>query len=93
MFIPLLVVPLLTEVSSVQTLINDSIDTAVDVDAMSTMIIEQLKEVGCKTILRLVERAIFTAGMQQDLTSSEALHAILQDYAGDEATVSRVCTL
>ncbi|KAL7483632.1 hypothetical protein ACHAW6_009276 [Cyclotella cf. meneghiniana] len=88
-----IVVPLLTDVRSVQTLINDSIDPVVDVDAMSTMILDQLKEVGCKTILRLVERAIFTAGMQEDLTSSEALHAILQDYAGDEATVSRVCTL
>ena len=62
LFMPLIVVPLLTEVSSVQTLINDSIDTAVNVDAMSTMIMDQLKEVGCKTILRLVERAIFYCG-------------------------------
>ncbi|KAL3785167.1 hypothetical protein HJC23_013833 [Cyclotella cryptica] len=88
-----IVVPLLTEANSVQSLITESIDTAVDVDAMSNMIIDQLKEVGCKTVLRLVERAIFTAGIQRDVTSSEALEVILQDFAGDEAMALRVCTV
>ena len=90
----------MTDVSSLQILISESIQSAIDVEAMSQLIINQLKQVGCKTTLRLVERAIFTAGMQ-DLRSREeekvaqlsALSEILQDFTGDEALAFRICSV
>ena len=63
------------------------------------MIIKRLSEVGCKTALRLTERAIFTAGIQKEFPSQEelktaqlsALDELLDDLAGDEAMATRVC--
>lgn len=87
--------------SSVQTLLNDSLDNIANVESMSKMIIEMLGEVGCKTAIRLVERAIFDAKMQgEDLHSLEqvnnaqlaALNDILQDFAGDKAMALRMCS-
>jgi hypothetical protein len=88
------------DVSSVQTLLSESLESIADVEAMSQMVINQLSEVGCKTILRLVERAIFTAGIEQESPAEvkkaaqlAALDDILQDFAGDEAIASRVCSV
>jgi hypothetical protein len=88
----------MTEVNSVQTLLSDTFDDLIDVTSISNAIIDQLKEVSCKTTIRLVERAIFDAE-KQDLQSPDeikvaqlsALNDILQDFAGDEAVASRVC--
>jgi hypothetical protein len=88
----------MTEVNSVQTLLSDTFDDLIDVTSISNAIIDQLKEVSCKTTIRLVERAIFDAE-KQDLQSPDeikgaqlsALNNILQDFAGDEAVASRVC--
>jgi len=49
-----IVVPLLRETDSVQTLLRDSLsDSISNVDAMAELMIERLGEVGCKTALRL----------------------------------------
>lgn len=88
----------MTEVNSVQTLLSDTFDDLIDVTSISNAIIDQLKEVSCKTTIRLVERAIFDAE-KQDLQSPDeikvaqlsALNDMLQDFAGDEAVASRVC--
>lgn len=92
--------PLLTEESSVQALLHQSLEDAADVEAMSKMIIDQITEVSCKSAIRVAERAIFAAS-NQDLSSQEELKAaqlsalkdILQDLVGDEALTSRICSL
>ena len=97
-----IVVPLISDAISVQTLLSDSLDNIANVEAMSNMIIEMLGEVGCKTAIRLVERAIFDARVQEDdLHSPEevktaqlaALKDILNDFAGDKAMALRVCSI
>ena len=87
-----IVVPLLSDPTSVQTLMTDSLGTVNDAEVMSSMIIEQLNTVGCKTALRLVERAIFTSDMHKN-SHVAALEAILEDFAGDDAMSSRVCAV
>jgi len=93
------VVPLLSDVESVQKLLGDCLsDQVVDPTALSELIISRLGKLGAKAALRLAERAVFTAGMQQQITTDElksaqlvALESILEDLAGDEAMVSREC--
>lgn len=65
---------------------------------MSETMINSLGKVGCKAALRLAERAIFTAGMQQSASPEEmksaqlsALQGILVDFAGDEAMAAKEC--
>ena len=95
-----LVVPLLTDTESVQKLLVDGSAYSglevVHVDPMADMIINRLGSVGCKTALRLTERAVAMAGNgnenvnigQAQLT---ALEHILEDLAGDEAASQRLC--
>ncbi len=93
------VVPLLSDVESVQKLLNDCLPHQVeDAPALSEALISRLGPVGCKTALRLAERAVFTAGMQDstsphDMKSAQlaALESILDDLAGDEAMAAKVC--
>jgi hypothetical protein len=74
-------------------------DTAND---MAMVIMERLGSVGCKTALRLAERAIlagdqidFGEDRNQEEVSSYAhivaLAEILDDLAGDEATATKLC--
>lgn len=81
-------------------LISESFTNVMDVETMSKMIMDQLKEVGTKTILRLVERALFTSGFQDQSSPEEkkvaqlsALREILNDFSTDEATASQACSL
>ena len=88
------VVPLLNDVESVEKLLLDCLPRkAEDASALSKALIGRLNEVGCKTALRLAERAIFTAGLQDDTTEISALESILDDLAGDEALAAKVCEL
>ena len=87
-------VPLLDDVKSVEKLLRDCLPSqAEDTSALSKALIGRLGKLGCKTALRLAERAIFTAGMQGDITQISALESILDDLAGDEALAAQVCEL
>jgi len=93
-----IVVPLLSDPISVQKLLAESLtDEIADVESFSKLIIQRLGKVGCKTALRLSERAVFTAGIQtqqmeihdKQAAQLRALDEILCDYSEDEA--SRMC--
>jgi len=94
-----IVVPLLSDVESVQKLLSDCLsDQVEDAASLSETIISRLGKVGCKSALRLAERAVFTAGMHQNTSSDEmksaqlsALESILDDLAGDEAMATKEC--
>jgi len=91
-----IVVPLLSDVGSVQKLLTDCLaEEVVDASSMSDLIIGRLGEVGCKTALRLAERAVFTArGQGSEMKSAQqlsALEEILDDLVGDDAMAARVC--
>ena len=98
-FCSILVVPLLSDVKSVDKLLTDCLSCHVeDSYALSEALINRLGAVGCKTALRLTERAVFTSGIQEntslnDMKSAQlaALDSILDDLAGDEAVAARVC--
>ena len=70
------VVPLLQDKQSVRTLLSDSLlaseSAIVNVNAMADLIVEQLGEVGCKTALRLAERAVASAAASVATTSSSS---------------------
>ncbi len=94
------VVPLLTDAESVRQLLSDSLPSlsASNVDCMSESIIRRLGNVGCKTALRLAERAVGTAERVDGLNDNEleaaqlsALDEILEDLAGDEVTAQKLC--
>lgn len=83
--------PLLSEATSVQQLLDDSLlsSSIANAESMSELIIERLGSVGCKTALRLVERAIGTAVRLSDVkndsedTQLAALGFILDDLADE----------
>jgi hypothetical protein len=94
------VVPLLSETESVRQLLSDGLfpGSVENVSPMAEMIIDRLESVGCKTALRLAERAIATAGLDSGKKGEErekaqlaALTEILDDLAGDEVTATRLC--
>lgn len=69
-----------------------------NVDPMADLIIDRLGNVGCKTALRLAERAVATAGRASNVTGEElekaqlsSLAEILDDLAGDEVTAEKLC--
>jgi hypothetical protein len=96
-----LVVPLLSDVDAVRKLLSDGSQTSglavvADVDVLATLMIDRLGSVGCKTALRLMERAVAMAGGEGDdhdvgKLQVDALSSILEDLAGDEAAAERVC--
>jgi SpoVK/Ycf46/Vps4 family AAA+-type ATPase len=97
-----LVVPLLSASKDVQKLFKDSLEVSVkNADSMADLIIDRLGTVGCKTALRLAERAVATAARQQvgetddddrmEEAQLNALAAILEDLAGDEVTAEKLC--
>lgn len=84
-----LVVPLLSDAEEVRKLLTDCLsDEIADAAMMSGLIIDKLGEVGCKTALRLAERAVLTAA---DKSQSKALESILEDLVGDDAIAAKVC--
>lgn len=91
-----IVVPLLSQPEEVRTLLADGLSEVVlNVDAMAELIIGSLGRVGCKTALRLAERAVTTAavGDAPDLGKAQlaALEEILDDLSGDEVTADKLC--
>lgn len=97
-FEEVIVVPLLSDAESVEKLLCDCLsDQVLDPKSFSETMISRLGKVGCKGALRMAERAIFTAGMQEsspdttELAQLSALEGILEDLAGDEALASKEC--
>jgi hypothetical protein len=96
LFLPA-VVPLLSDTESVQKLLADSMypGSLANADKMANMIIDRLGSVGCKSALRLAERAVASAGKANGVDLEEAqliaLAEILDDLAGDEATAANLC--
>jgi hypothetical protein len=93
-----IVVPLLCDAESVETLLSDCLPEKVaDVSSMSQAIVSRLGKVGCKSALRLAERAVFGAGMQGTSPDGMAarqlfeIESILNDFAGDEAIAAKEC--
>jgi len=93
-----LVVPLLSDSKSVCKLFADSLEVSVEnADSMAELIIGRLGSVGCKTALRLAERAVATAGVRasdgDDMEEAQltALQGILEDLAGDSVTAEMLC--
>ncbi len=82
-----------------QKLLSDCLPHQVeDAFEVSEALICRLGTVGCKTALRLAERAVFTSGMQESTSPCEAkssqlaaLESILDDLAGDDAMATKVC--
>jgi len=97
------VVPQLSDAESIKRLFADSLhsDVAKDIDGMADKIIGRLGSgVGCKTAIRLAERAISSAHAMSDAYGSDeelaeaqlaSLEEILEDLAGDEAMASKIC--
>ena len=102
-----LIVPLLDTVTSVERLIQRGATISClelgDAKCMAEMMIDSLDKVGCKTALRLMERAVAMVGTRSnnkegdgdkgDLAKLQldALTSILEDMAGDEAAANVAC--
>mmetsp|Transcript_109 Transcript_109/g.120 ORF Transcript_109/g.120 Transcript_109/m.120 type:complete len:631 (-) Transcript_109:66-1958(-) len=92
------VVPLLSESESVRKLLADSLTSEINlpINAMANLMIGRLERIGCKTALRLAERAIATAARSQgteDISHAQisALEQILEDLSGDELSAGSLC--
>jgi hypothetical protein len=94
-----LVVPLLSDAKSVSKLLADGAQTSglavkASMDSLAEMMVDRLGSVGCKTALRLMERAVAVVGNgggDMAKLQEDALANILEDLAGDEAAAERVC--
>jgi vesicle-fusing ATPase len=90
-----LVVPLLSDSEEVEKLLTDCLSEEVaDASAMSRLIVDRLGAVGCKTALRLAERAVVSTdkdGKDAQSAQSKALEGILEDLVGDDAIAAKVC--
>ena len=91
-----------TQMDKYEKLLHDSLPgQVVDAKALADTIINGLPgKVGCKTALRLAERAISTAVMEQqtpldDMQSAQlsALQNIIEDLAEDAALTSQECQI
>lgn len=98
-----IVVPLLSSIESVETLLldcfsnDDSIQHS-NISKMAKLIIDSLGAVGCKTALRIVERAVVSAQLNYDegnLSEAQidAIKEILEDLTSDEATSNNLCEI
>ena len=91
-----IVVPLLQETAEVHQLIADGLgETIISADVMAEMIIGSLGRVGCKTALRLAERAVtvaaFADASDRGKAQLVALEEILDDLSGDDVTAEKLC--
>ena len=93
------VVPLLTKSEEVETLLRDAgLPGLKNAAAFSTLMIEQMGSIGCKSALRLAERAISTALNSDKETSNktnqiDSLKEILDDLQYDLVSVGRLCEI
>jgi ATP-dependent 26S proteasome regulatory subunit len=88
------VIPLLDEVASVATLYRECLYDAIDIaspDELAALVVGRLGRVGCKTALRLAERAVFAAGSSDGDAQRTAMASILDDLVGDTLTSSQLC--
>lgn len=93
------VVPLLEDSDSVETLLSNSLPSSAckDPHSAAKAIIERLGKVGCKTALRLAERAAAACTANTDDDNElggrqlSALSQILDDLVGDEVTAQQLC--
>jgi hypothetical protein len=95
-----LVVPLLSDAESVRKLLSDGCArtglVTEDTNTMADMIIDRLGSVGCKTALRITERAVAMAGIGNEdetvaMAQLTALGNILDDMVRDGAATTQLC--
>jgi len=94
------IVPLLTKSEEVKKLIEDAAIPGIsEIEPISKLIIDRMGSVGCKTALRLTERAVATSTSFNDIKDSDnkaqiqALKEILDDLVSDEAVAGQLCVL
>jgi vesicle-fusing ATPase len=104
-----LVVPVLSDVESIKRLLSDSVsqmgaasaDISVStVSSMAEVMVNRLQTVGCKTALRLLERAVAMsyrssedhgiANKDPNSYLSSSLASIIDDYVRDEAAAGKI---
>jgi vesicle-fusing ATPase len=109
LFDEVIVVPELTNVASLDTLFSDSLKemgpasadlSSRAVKSLAQMMVKKLEKIGCKTALRLLERAIAmsyrakssTKRKDDDLNDLviQAMGRILDDYVTDQEAASRI---
>lgn len=93
MFEETIVVPLLTEAEPVEKLLSDCLEGVLDPKSMAIEIISKLGNVGCKTALRIGERAVVAAGRNLVDEQLEALQTVLEDTTRDKAMTAVQCDL
>ena len=82
---------------SVQKLLTSGAEVSglnvANVKLFAEMMVDSLGSVGCKTALRLMERAVMGSDGSSDLekVQENALRGILEDLAVDEAAHDSVC--
>jgi hypothetical protein len=104
-----LVVPVLTDVESVKRLLSDSVSqmgvacadiSGSTISAMAELMVNRLHTIGCKTALRLLERAVAMSYRSSEDDSipdndprsflSSSLANIIDDYVRDEAAAGKI---
>lgn len=92
-----LVIPRPSGREAVRKLINDSVKTTglpvANIDAMADLISKDLGAVGCKTILRLLDRSVAAAASKAEEDQVQALQTILDDLAGDSSLLDAACQI
>ena len=90
-----LIVPRPSDKESVRKLVNDSVKTTglpvANANAMADLVSERYGNLGCKTVLRLLDRSVAAAASTTEQDQAEALQTILDDLAGDNALVDAAC--
>mmetsp|Transcript_29296 Transcript_29296/g.69742 ORF Transcript_29296/g.69742 Transcript_29296/m.69742 type:complete len:905 (+) Transcript_29296:90-2804(+) len=87
-----IVVPLL-DAESVEKLLRNSLEDIADPAKMAGEIVAQLGPVGCKSAIRVAERAIITADDGSADSQTRSLQTILGDLRGDMALASASCEI
>jgi hypothetical protein len=86
------VVPLLTEVNSIEQLLLHGGINEDFAKPMASLINGRLESVGCKEVMRLVEQAV-AVGVDRSINQVKALEEILEDIYVDNMSTSSLCKL
>ena len=92
MFEETIVVPLL-DAESVEELLRKSFDDIADPAMMAEDIVTQLGSIGCKSAIRVAERAVIAAEDGSADSQRRSLQTILSDLRGDLALTSASCEI
>lgn len=93
------VIPLLSDSDSVTKLLNDSLIWSNEgaTKDMAELIVKRLGSVGCKTAIRLAERAYVAGermeGIDKNKARMTALSEILEDLDEDRLVINNACEL